>query len=98
MSEEVKNAILILHAEITEDDLLQEKLQSLHHVLSKSTLSLLEEYREGMNEFQVKELYWELNTVQSLLLHIIIQNKEGNEEKSKSISFLMDELMGDYEV
>ena|SRR5690625_3251649 len=98
MSEEIKDAILILHAEITEDDLLQEKLQSLHHILSKSTLSLLEEYREGMNGFQVKELYWELNTVQSLLFHIIIQNKVGNEEKAKKIFFLIDELLGDYEV
>lgn len=93
--EKAKDAILFLETQQMEYEGMQEELRSMHHVLSEATLSLVEEYQNGMNKFQVKEMYWKLNAVQKLLFYVSINMKKDNENMDEHVTRLMNEFFTD---
>lgn len=90
--EKVKGAILNLENQQMEYKGVEEELNSAHHILSEVTLSLVEGFRDGMNKFQIKEMYLKLNAIQQLLFYVSINMKKDNKNMNKQVIALMSEI------
>lgn len=81
-----------LEGQLNEYGHTQDTLSSVHHVLGEALLSLADEYREGMNKYQVEKIYKKLNTVEQLLFYMLIGMKEDNEETADLLDAFENEL------
>lgn len=76
----VKESLLSLRILNSEVSSRQHVLDSISHVLSEVTLSLLEEHQDGMNKFRVKELYWKLNVLEHSLSRVTEELEKDNDD------------------